>query len=251
MENIRVITQENIRSKNITDWHTHILPGIDDGSKDVEESLSMLDLCWAQGVKEVLLTPHFYPQKESPKRFLRRRSASASLLEKAISRFEKEESHARQIPKRILAAEMYYFDELASLEQEALESLCIEKTNMLMVEMPQNTWDERVFTCLETLLYERKITPLIAHIDRYYSSVCDMKRLEDLISEGLRIQLNAGALLGPFSRKKALRWIEDGFVHLIGSDCHNMNTRKPNLDKAFSVLQRKLGEAEAIKLFAL
>ena len=246
MENTRAIMQEIIRTTKITDWHTHILPEMDDGSRSVSEALDLLDLSCKQGVSTVVLTPHFYPHKESPDSFFRRREKARRLLEEAIFEGDKED---KQYPSRMLGAEVYYFHELASMEDRDLFRLCIGQTNMLMVEMPESVWEESAFLCLERLLQERQVIPLIAHIDRYYKSVSDYERLQWLIDEGLRVQLNADMLLNPFSRKKALRWIEDGLVHLIGSDCHNMNVRKPNIDKALNALQKRLGRERALTLF--
>jgi len=233
----------------ITDWHTHILPAMDDGSRNVAESLEILTLCGVQGVSRVVLTPHFYPHKESPDSFLNRRAKSSNVLEKAALEYEQEALSVYPLPSRVLGAEVYYFHELASIKQEDLFDLCIDQTNILMVEMPEEEWEESVFVCLERLLYERKIIPLIAHIDRYYKSVKDHERFQRLIEDGLRVQLNAEELINPFSRKRALRWIEKGLVHLIGSDCHNMKERKPNLDKAFDILQKRVGCERALSLF--
>ena len=246
MENTRATIREIIPTMKITDWHTHILPEMDDGSKSVAESLDLLKLSCLQGVSTVVLTPHFYPHKESPASFFRRRERAERLLDDAVFECDRE---AGQRPSRILGAEVYYFHELASMEDKDLLRLCIAQTNMLMIEMPESVWEESAFLCLEKLLYERQIIPLIAHIDRYYKSVSDYERLQRLIEEGLRVQLNADILLNPFSRKRALRWIDEGFVHLIGSDCHNMNVRKPNIGKAFDVLQKSFGRERALMLF--
>ena len=236
-----------MRQMIVTDWHTHILPGLDDGSRDPEESIAMLQSSAAQGVSAVVLTPHFYPQNESPGRFLERREAARFRLEKAIA---EQAGEGIGLPVRVLGVEVYYFDELGGLDAEDLSALCIGDTRILMVEMPMDPWDHRVFACLEKLIYQRKIQPLIAHIDRYYKAVKDKEVLDALIGEGLLVQLNASAFQGQFSRRKALRWIQDGRIHLIGSDCHSMRDRKPELSGAIEVIRKQFGEEALARYFA-
>ena len=240
---MREITEQT----NVTDWHTHILPGLDDGSRDPEESVAMLQSIAAQGVSAVVLTPHFYPQTESPTRFLRRREAARVRLEEAI---EGRSDGGIDLPVRISGAEVYYFDELAKMDTEDLSALCIGNTRILMVETPMDPWDHRVFDCLESLIYQRKIRPLIAHIDRYYGAVGDEEALDALIAEGLLVQLNTGALEGFLSRRKAIRWMQAGRVHRIGSDCHNMQGRKPELAGAVDFVKKQFGDNAAAKYFA-
>ena len=257
----------------MTDWHTHILPAMDDGSRDVAESLAMLKLCGEQGVTAVALTPHFYPQKESPARFFRRRDASLDALEAAVS-LRKAASPETPVsleqiacpetpvslggseaelflPERIPGAEVFFFSQLAQMAEDDLNRLCIGDTKLLMVEMPLENWDESVFSCLEELMYDRNLIPVLAHIDRYFRFIKDVERLEHLIREGLIVQMNAGALLDLWSRKKAIQWILADRVHLLGSDCHNMSTRKPNLGEAYKVLTAKTGEVFSAELFGI
>ena len=231
----------------MTDWHTHILPAMDDGSVDAAESLAMLELSAKQGVTAVVLTPHFYPQKESPIEFFRRREESLKALESAISNRIDQVDYF--LPERILGAEVYYFAQLASMPKEDLKNLCIGNTKMLMVEMPQEPWDESAFRCLEELIYSRNLTPVLAHIERYYKFINNIKRLESLIGEGLLVQMNAGDLLSITTRSKAIKWIVEDRVHLLGSDCHNLNTRKSNLDKAYKILNNKVGQFRTQDLF--
>ena len=239
----------------LTDWHTHILPAMDDGSRDVVESLAMLKLCGEQGVTAVALTPHFYPQKESPGEFFRRRDASLETLEAAVSLRKAAYSEGSMslenseagffLPERILGAEVFFFSQLAHMAEDDLNRLCIGSTKLLMVEMPLATWDESVFNCLEELMYDRNLVPILAHIDRYYRFIKDVERLECLIEEGLLVQMNAGELLSIITRRNAIKWILANRVQMLGSDCHNMSTRKPNLAEAYKALASKIGESGA------
>lgn len=238
--------EEITRPTIVTDWHTHILPGLDDGSRDPEESVAMLQSLAAQGVSAAVLTPHFYPQAESPRRFLERRDASLLRLEKAVA--EQAEGEL-PLPARIVGAEVYYFDQLWRMEEEHLSALCIGQSRILMVEMPSDPWDHSIFNCLERLMDQRNIRPLIAHIDRYYRAAKDESALDALIRQGLLVQINAGAFSGMLSARKALRWIRDGRVHRIGSDGHNMQDRPPRIAQAMEAVRRHFGDSAAADCF--
>ena len=103
----------------MVDFHTHILPKIDDGSKSVEESLAMLRSEWEQGIQEVVLTPHFYPQMDDPREFLARRQASFERLQAAMG----EEA----LPKLRLGAEVYFYYGMSN--SEILKELVISYDN--------------------------------------------------------------------------------------------------------------------------
>lgn len=109
------------------DFHTHILPGIDDGSRNVEMSLRMLAAQREQQVDEIVATPHFYAQKDSVEEFLLRRQRSYEKLKTAM-----EENGFDQ--KLYLAAEVYYFQGIGSAGM--IPKLCVEGTQTLLLEMP-------------------------------------------------------------------------------------------------------------------
>ena len=103
------------------DLHTHVLPGMDDGSKNVDESIRMMEGCFNQGVEILVATPHFYPWQEEPERFLKRRKAAVKALPFPKGKFR-------------VGAEVAYYDEMD--HSEAIEELRIEDTNLLLIEMP-------------------------------------------------------------------------------------------------------------------
>lgn len=224
------------------DWHTHILPSMDDGSKNPEESIEMLKISKNGGVDTVVLTPHFYPNKDNPARFLRHRDRSFEKL-KACMVEQDEAQNRAEWPDLILGAEVYYFHELAAMNQRDLKKLCIGDSNYLMVELPMESWSRDVYATLEALIFNRRIIPVLAHIDRYFHFIKDRTPLEELANEGMLIQMNVGALEGFFSRRKAANWIDEGLVHVLASDCHNTSDRLPNLHKGQEILQGRIDES--------
>ena len=86
---------------NIIDFHSHILPGMDDGSKSVEMSVEMLNREAEQGIRKVIATPHFYPWSEHPEQFLARRDTAAAKLRKAMEM-------RNHLPEVIMGAEVNF-----------------------------------------------------------------------------------------------------------------------------------------------
>ena len=118
------------------DFHTHILPGIDDGSRNVEMSLRMLAAQREQQVDEIVATPHFYAQKDSVEEFLLRRQCSYEKLKTKMA-----ETNLDQ--KLHLAAEVYYFQGIGSAGM--IPKLCVEGTQTLLLEMPFAQWDSAIY----------------------------------------------------------------------------------------------------------
>jgi len=223
----------------MTDLHTHILPGIDDGAPDMETALSMLDAEQKQGVNTVALTPHFYRSRELLSDFLTRRDSAWDRLKNNLRN--------KKHPQLILSAEVAYVPGIADWTE--LEHLCYTGTKILLVELPVAPWNDEMFHQLYAIEVRRGITPMIAHIDRYINMQSKV-HFEQLLEMGFPIQVSTAALLRFFGRSRAMKLItEYGAVPV--SDCHNMDTRPPNLDEAAHILKKKLGgKAEGILQYA-
>ncbi|MCD7752863.1 MAG: capsular polysaccharide biosynthesis protein [Lachnospiraceae bacterium] len=212
------------------DFHSHFLPGIDDGSKSVEESLEMLALSWESGVDRIVATPHFYASKESPDHFLARREQAWERLAAALP----DES-----PLIWLGAEVYYYTGISRTED--LERLCIGGTNVLLLEMPFHRWSAGMIEEAIDIARGSGLIVLMAHIDRYLPDQTPdtWERLQD---NGILFQVNASYFLdGWSSRRKALKLLREGQIEVLGSDCHNMTSRRPNLAEAIAIIEKKAG----------
>ena len=223
----------------MVDLHTHILPGMDDGAENVEMSLRMLREEYAQGVRVVALTPHFYCERESVERFLARREQAYRKLCDAIGALD--EAQREQLPRLILGAEVAWVPGIGRMPE--LQKLCYEGTRCLLVEPPFVAWDDEMFAQLYELMNGAAVVPVIAHIDRYWKGQ-KKERLEALYAMGLPIQLSAEMLTHFTTRGAALRLLRAGCVRMIISDAHNMDGRKPNMAAAAEVLNKKGGEVE-------
>ena len=220
----------------MNDLHTHIISGLDDGADTVETSLAMLRQEYAQGVDTVALTPHFYRDREHLSDFLQRREEAYQKLLAAIAALSEEEKEA--LPDLLLGAEVAWVPNFAQLP--GLEKLCYQDTKFLLLELPFGAWDDMLFRQIYDLMNCRGITPVIAHIDRYWG-MPKKERFEALFSLGVPVQLSAEPLLHFTTRGRALRLIKKGKVQMLISDAHNLTDRQPNLGKALDVLHKKLG----------
>lgn len=218
------------------DFHSHILPGIDDGSKSVEESLEMLNMLSEQGVKTVVATPHFYAGKKSVDDFIAGRAKAYGELSAALQGGE---------PNILLGAEVSYYEGISHLD--SLEKLCIENSRLLLLEMPFSKWSEYAFREL-LAISGRNITVVLAHIERYLEFQ-NKQTIIELRKNGILLQSNANFFINLFKRKKACSMLKSGIVSFLGSDCHNLVKRAPNMKTAYSIIEKRLGDRFLTKHF--
>lgn len=212
------------------DFHSHILPAIDDGSKNEEESLKMLEMLSQQGISTVCATPHFNPDKESVNEFIKRRQDAYDKLKPKMT---------SQMPEIILGAEIAYYEGLSNLSD--LQKLCIGNTKLLLVEMPMSKWSEFAVDELKKLSNVKGYTIIIAHIERYMNAQSS-DTLRKLRSMGVLSQVNASFFIRLTTRKKAIRMLRNGEINAIGSDCHNLEHRPPCMKQAFEIIKKKTSE---------
>ncbi len=215
------------------DFHSHILPNIDDGSKSVEESLAMLAALRDSGVSLVVATPHFYPDINTPERFLRKRNEAYERLREAVG-------DDKTLPKILLGAEVAYFNGMKN--SSLIAELVIEGTDAILVELPVG-WTRSTLEEIISFSERYGVTPVLAHIDRYEPKKADFRLVREFVLAGGLVQANATYFLKKMSLGKAVRLIENGYIHLLGSDCHNMTTRPPHIGEAFDKIEEKSKKA--------
>lgn len=209
----------------IIDFHSHILPNIDDGSDSVETSLLMIDAMLNQGVDTVVATPHFYAHKDRIETFLQKRQNAFEALKKSLP---------NESLNIVIGAEVAYFSGISKAQE--ITDLTIDKTEVLLLEMPFQVWNEEILAEVRRLIYSRKLTVMIAHLDRYLEIKGNKPFIKKLLSLPVVIQLNAGEFLDRKGKRKLLKIIKQQDKVVLGSDCHNMNTRPPILAKVRAVL---------------
>lgn len=213
------------------DIHTHILPGMDDGSRDAAQSAAMLAQEAQQGVHTVVLSSHFYPDRESPERFVQRRNAAEQTLRAHLAGME-------GMPELLPGAEVAFFDSMC--RADALDLLCIGDTRAMLIEMPFCRWTSRMLGELEELRRLRGIQPVLAHVERYMAFQ-PAGIFREMGENGMLLQVNASFILRWQTRMKALSMLKRQEVHFVASDCHDLLRRPPELGLALEKVERKLG----------
>ncbi len=214
---------------NIIDCHSHILPGIDDGSKSWEMTQQMLTEAQRGGVRILIATPHFYADRMRMEDFLVKR--------KRVFVPCYQEAKKRNI-LLLGGAEVAFFSGIS--KAEGIEKLCISGTDLMMVEMPFREWETKDLKELADLK-KRGITPIIAHLERFYSYQKDESLIEKLFDLPVYIQLNTGCFLNWKTRKRGFELLDEDNVDFLGSDCHNVTTRPENMGECCDVIEKKFG----------
>ncbi len=213
------------------DFHSHILPSVDDGSKSMEESSEMISMLLSQGVDTIVATPHFYADDESLDDFLSRRDAAYESLISSLTF-----SH----PRILRGAEVSYYSGLSRLDE--LSRLCIEGTDLLLIEMPVCKWTEYSVREIESIALSGAVRVVLAHIERYYH-LQKAQTWDRLMQCGVLMQVNASFFIRRSSRGKAVSLLRRNRIHLLGSDCHNLSHRPPRMGEAYEIIAKKTGES--------
>ena len=225
---------------NFIETHCHILPGIDDGSADIDTSLKMIHRLKEQGAKGIILTPHYYSDSISYQDFIKKRDNSLAMLNEALTDND---------PVLIPAAEVYMSHYLFNYEN--LDKLCIGNTRYAMIEHSFSCdFKRETYDRLMNLYYDYEIIPILAHIERYSALMENEKLLDSYINAGCLVQVNISSFAGAHRtvRKKLIKYLDSGRIHLIGSDCHNLDSRPPDYEAGIKVIEKKLGHCAVERL---
>ena len=214
----------------IIDMHCHILPGVDDGARDVETSLAMLEASRAQGVQYMVATPHFYATRDRVDTFLDRRREAWETLKSRMG---------ADYPGIVLGAEVAFFRGISRADR--LEALKIEGTDCILLEMPFRPWSEDDVDEVSEILEKHGYTIILAHIERYLAMRGNADYIGNLLELPVLAQINAESLLDWRQRGKLIKMVRNGQVHLLGSDCHGIHHRPPNLGEGREILRKKTG----------
>lgn len=210
----------------IADLHSHILPGIDDGAKDITMARALLARQYNDGVSRVAFTPHFRCEDQTLEEFLQKREEAFELL-------MQEKTKEMVALEYRMGAEVYFSPTVAALD---FEKLCLQDTPYLLVELPVThfpAWVKDVFYQLQL----KGIVPILAHVERYPYIMKNPHLLYELVAAGALAQINASSLLHNKKRKKIIRkMINWNLVHVIASDAHSLEKRPPQMKKGIEEL---------------
>ena len=217
----------------ITDFHSHILPNVDDGSTSLEESIAMLRMEAEQGITHVVATPHFYADHDSPERFLSRRDRAEAELRAEMAKHT-------GLPTLSVGAEVSFFQGISA--SDVLREFAIKDASCVLLEMPMCQWTNSMYREIEQIQEKQDLLPVIAHVDRYISPLHDHGIPNRLAQLPVAVQANASFFLRFSTSNMAMKMLRQDSIHLLGSDCHNLRHRPPNLGDAVERIRRRLGE---------
>ncbi|HLI51181.1 MAG TPA: CpsB/CapC family capsule biosynthesis tyrosine phosphatase [Thermomicrobiaceae bacterium] len=218
----------------LVDLHSHVLPGVDDGAESPAESLAMLRLAEADGVRQIVATPH-------AARCPRQKIKPAVNLLNGLARDS-------GLAIQVLPGSEVALTDLAGPHDDLTRFQTINDTPYLLFELPlRGDWPDRT----EEVIFQLQVAglwPILAHAERYPSVQQDVSHLDNLIARDILVQVNAGSLLGQGgrnARQTAEKLLRRGWLHLIASDAHGVDHRPPELASAFDRVSELAGSAIA------
>jgi protein-tyrosine phosphatase len=198
----------------ITDIHNHILPGIDDGAKSVEESIGLLKKFKEMGIEKFICTPHimndFYPN-------------TPEIISNALHKLKREIKNYRGLHNMQIRAAAEYMMDQSFLDHLKNEKLMVLKENMVLVEM---SYFQAPINLNEILfkLRTKGYKPVLAHPERYsFFHSKDLRKYQDLKNRGCLFQLNSLSLTphyGQHVQKIAYKLLQNDMIDFLGSDTH-------------------------------
>lgn len=221
-------------NRGYLDFHCHILPGVDDGAKDMEMTKKMLEIMHQQGVGTILATPHFYPWRTScDTDGLRELAAQVDAMAKEID----------PDMKVLSGNEILYSDNIVQ-ELRNGNVLSLANSRYVLVEFLPRERRSKIEQGIRTLL-EAGYAPVIAHVERVEAIFGDEQFAGRIHAMGCYMQSNTQSLMGGVfdkNSKRLKKWIEKDYIQFLGSDCHNTDNRAPLMGDAIKRLEKSLSE---------
>ena len=226
---------------NMYDIHCHALQGVDDGASSLQEALDILGMEYKDGVRTVILTPHF------------RRMMFGTSRERVRGQFEiLEEAAKKALPdmRLYLGCEFHSNMDMVDFLQKE-ESYLMAGTNFVLVEFSGRDSLEYISDRIYQLVangYE----PIIAHVERYSVFWNKLESVEHMVRMGARMQINAESVIGRSGRhekKFCHKLIERDLLSYIGSDAHYISVRRPFMGECAKYVAKKFGQDYAERIF--
>jgi len=218
----------------LIDLHCHILPGLDDGARNLEQAVAMAEAAVADGIGIVAATPHHNNGRYSNDKT--NLVEQVSLLNKVLT--------DRNIQLKVVGGQELRVNDQLWQEVECGNVLTLNESRYLLIELPSSS----VPSGCEELIHELTIAgyvPIIAHPERNREIASNPARLSKLINMGALSQVTAGSITGDFGRqvgKLSLELCRGGLVHIVASDAHDNDRRKFSIGAAYQYIRDQLGE---------
>lgn len=222
------------------DFHTHIIPNIDDGSRSVEETFNLIKEAKEAGFEGIILTSHYienYYETDAPERDVWVKAISDSLKAKGIE------------TNLYIGNEIYISENIMDLLINRKAST-INNTSYVLFEMPLNAEPMNLYDVIYSL-QENKLVPVLAHPERYSFVQKEPELVYDLIQKGVLMQANYGSILGQYGENAKMivkKFLENDMIHFLGSDVHRQNSIYKKIPQALEEIRKIIGEEKLEKL---
>lgn len=223
--------------KSMVDIHCHILPHVDDGADSTKTAIEMLKVESADGVSDCILTPHFFGYSNH----------DAHVMDEFLS-FQKKAKDAVPEITLHLGRELFFSMNLPEL-LEAGTVQYMASTRYALVEFAPDADFTSVFRGLNHLL-QNGVQPILAHVERVRNIGID--ECKELVKAGVYLQVNSSSIYGKngfLSKRKVSKFLSAHLIHFVGSDSHNMITRRPDMGEAYDYTVKKFGTEYADTIF--
>ena len=222
------------------DFHTHILPNIDDGSRSIDETFNLIKEAKNAGFEAIVLTSHYmedYYETDTPEREVWVNAIYENLKAKNID------------IKLYMGNEIYMTDNLVKLLEEGKAST-INDTSYVLFEMPLNIEPMNLYDIIYEMI-QCKLVPILAHPERYTFIQKEPELVYDLIQKGVLMQANYGSIKGQYGEKTKIivkKFFENNMIHFLGTDVHRQNTIYAKMPEILAELNSLIGEQKLEEL---
>lgn len=221
------------------DIHSHIIPGIDDGSVSLQQTKNMLKIAYDEGIGSLFATPHY----------------SVGCVNEEVKKLEEKLGLVKEIAKEIdpnfqviLGNELYYSEDIIGHLRQG-KALTLGGTRYVLVEFWEDESYENIKTGIHRLLIYGYL-PILSHIERYNNLVDDLEKIQKLVDLGAYTQINTECISRRWGNTKATKLCRDiielNMLHFLGTNCHSDYKRGPYMRKGVAYLKGRFGE-ELIK----
>lgn len=222
------------------DFHTHILPNIDDGARNIEETFNLIKEAKNAGFETIVSTSHYmedYYETDTPEREVWLKAIYDNLQAKDID------------IKLYLGNEIYMSENIIKLLEEGKAST-INNTSYVLFEMPLNVEPMNLYDITYEMM-QCKLVPILAHPERYTFIQQEPELVYDLIKRGILMQANYGSIIGQYGKKAQMivkKFYESNMIHFLGTDVHRQNTIYTKIPEILEELTSLIGPERLEKL---
>ena len=222
------------------DFHSHILPSIDDGAKEMEETEKLIKEAEEVGFEKIISTSHYienYYEADVKER--------KEIIKSINDKIEKEEKNI----KILIGNEVYLTNHIKEL-LEGKKITTIENTDYILFEMPLNVKPLNMYDVIYDMM-QLKMKPILAHPERYSYIQENPNIVKDLIETGVLMQANYGSIVGQYGARAKLivrKLLEKDMIHFLGSDVHRKETIYPQIPNILEETEKVIGKEKLKEL---